>query len=522
MRIVVIGGGSAGWMSASLLIKEYPDYDITVIESPDVPIIGVGESTFNGIRQFCNYLEIDESHFLKFTDGSYKLSIKFTDFYKKDGGAFLYPFGFPSLNGTKYGLNDWLIKKYVYPETPVTDFAESFSPQAIMCRDNKFFKNPNYSVLDGYDSDLGLAYHFDATKFGAWLREHYCIPRGVKLISSTVNKVTTDEENINVKELSLSSGEKITADLFVDCTGFNSLILDKTLKEEFISYSDMLPNNRAWAVQIPFEDKQKELEPFTNCTGIENGWTWNVPLWSRLGTGYVYSDLFVTPEDALKEFKAYLKSDKMVVPRTDEQLEKLKYRDIQIKVGIHKRTWVGNTVAIGLAAGFIEPLEANGLYTVHQFLFELIRALSRGKPSSWDKTAYNYATFKMFNEFAEFVAMHYSLSKRDDTEYWRSYIEKDFVSVAKKRPSRFESIMDNRSFVNIAPTSGGYSWIQAGMEYFALDKISARLGEMEAPCDYKTLYREQINYLDQRKQHWKSIIDRQPTLYEYLRDNIYN
>jgi tryptophan halogenase len=189
MKIVIVGGGSAGWMTAALLIKEYPHFDVSLVESPDIPIIGVGESTINGLRQFCEYLEIDESNFLKDTNGSYKLSIKFTDFYKKDSGSFLYPFGNPDLRGTKFGLNDWLIKKYADPKTPITDFAECFSPQAVMCKNNKFFKNPNNSILDGYDSNLGLAYHFDATKFGAWLREHYCVPRGVKLLKGTVDHV---------------------------------------------------------------------------------------------------------------------------------------------------------------------------------------------------------------------------------------------------------------------------------------------------------------------------------------------
>ena len=519
MNIVVVGGGSAGWMSAAMLIKDHPNYNITVIESPDIPIVGVGESTINGLRQFCNYLEIDEKHFLKYTDGSYKLSIKFTDFYKKDAGSFLYPFGIPENRGTMYGLNDWLIKKYAYPETPVTDFAECYSPQAVMCRDNKFFKNENYQVMDSYDSDLGLAYHFDATKFGAWLRDEYCVPRGVNVIKSTVLDIKV--RGGEIEHLILKNDDKITADLFVDCTGFNSLLLDKSLKEPFTSYADMLPNNKAWATRLPYKDKQKELEPFTNCTAINNGWVWNIPLWSRLGTGYVYSDKFTSKENALEEFKTYLQSDKMVVPRTKEEVESLEFRDITMRVGIHKRTWVGNVVAIGLAAGFIEPLESNGLYTVHQFLFELTRALKRGMPSRFDKDAYNYATNKMFNEFAEFVAMHYSLSKRQDTDYWREIFNKDFVSTAKKKPSVFESVMDNRAFVHQAPIVGGYSWIQVGMNYFPLDEVTAKLGEMERPSEYKMHFKDQIDFLNNRKQYWQSIVNAQPTLYEYLRDNIY-
>jgi tryptophan halogenase len=283
----------------------------------------------------------------------------------------------------------------------------------------------------------------------------------------------------------------------------------------------MLPNNKSWACQVPYIDKEIELETFTNCTAIENGWCWNTPLWSRLGTGYVYSNKFVSDEDALEEFKNYLCSNKMVIPRTREDIDQLKFRNIDMRVGIHERTWVGNCVAIGLSAGFIEPLESNGLFSVHQFLFELARALGRGAPTKWEKHAYNYATFKQFNEFAEFVAIHYSLTKRTDTPYWKALTEKDYFSTAKRSPSTFDAIIDNRAFTHISPLTGGYSWIQAGMEYFPLDSISARLGEMEKPADYKHFYKTQIDYLDNRKKYWEDIISKKPTLYEYLRDNIY-
>jgi len=521
MNIVIVGGGSAGWMSAALLIKEFPTHNITVVESPDVPIIGVGESTINGLRQFCNYLDLDEKDFLAFTDGSYKLSIKFTDFLEKDSGGFLYPFGIPETSGTTFGLNDWLIKKYAWPETPLSDFAECYSPQALMCRNNKFFKNPDYSIMQSYDSNLGLAYHFDATKFGAWLREKYSVPRGVKHIAATVNDVVAEGENVT--KLVLSTGEELTADLFVDCTGFKSLLLDKTLNEPFIDYTDMLPNNKAWATRVPYVDKEKELEPYTNCTAIDNGWVWNIPLWSRLGTGYVYSDKFVSDDEALEQYKQYLQSDKMTVPRTKEQIDELEFKNITMRVGIHERTFVGNVVAIGLSAGFIEPLESSGLYTVHQFLFELIRALGRGEPTPWDKSAYNRATFKMFNEFAEFVAMHYSLSRRQDTEYWRACFNKDYFATSKHREpySSFEAVVDSRSFTHITPETGGYAWIQVGLNYLPLDSIAARLGEMERPASYDVYYGKEIEFLNKRKDYWLSIINQQSSLYEYLRDNVY-
>jgi tryptophan halogenase len=193
------------------------------------------------------------------------------------------------------GLQDWMIKKYCYPETPLTDFAESYFPAAIMAKHNVFFKNENYKIMDTYNSNIGIAYHFDAGKFAEWLKIKYAIPRGVKHIVSEVEKIDSSEENI--KSITLKNKTNITADLFVDCTGFSSLLLEKTLKEEFIDYSDMLPNNKAWATRIPYKNKEAELDSVTTCTAISNGWVWNIPLWSRLGAGYVYSDKFITKED---------------------------------------------------------------------------------------------------------------------------------------------------------------------------------------------------------------------------------
>jgi tryptophan halogenase len=170
----------------------------------------------------------------------------------------------------------------------------------------------------------------------------------------------------------------------------------------------MLPNNSAWATRIPYKNKEKELVGYTNCTAIENGWVWNIPLWSRIGTGYVYSDKFVSDEDALKEFQKYLGT------------KELEFKNIKMRVGLHNRLWVKNVVAIGLSAGFIEPLESNGLFTVHEFLMILLRNIQRDKFSQFDRDSYNYQAKHLFRNFAEFVALHYALSHRNDTEYWKA------------------------------------------------------------------------------------------------------
>ena len=380
--IVIVGGGSSGWMTAATLIKAFPNKKISVIESKDVPIIGVGESTLGGIRRWTRFIGLDESSFFPDTDASYKLSIKFTDFYKKDAGSFQYPFGVPFHDESRNGFSDWHFKKYYYPETPVEDFVQCLFPAAALFENNKY--NPNTSgEFDNFNSNNDVAYHFDAVKFGRWLCEKYCKPNGVTHIEGTVVKINADKDGIT--SLDLEDGSNVIADLYVDCTGFKSLLLGETLKEPFTSYSHMLPNNKAWATRLSYKNRSKELEGFTNSTAIENGWCWNIPLWSRLGTGYVYSDKYVTKEQALEEFKNYLMSDKMVIPRTKEEVDQLEFKEITMRVGIHERTFVKNVVAIGLSAGFIEPLESNGLFSVHEFLFRLVDILQRGAVNQFDR-----------------------------------------------------------------------------------------------------------------------------------------
>jgi tryptophan halogenase len=522
-KIVIVGGGSAGWMSAAALVRAFPEKDIIVVESPNYPIIGVGESTLGGINTFCHYLGIDEKDFMSYTDASYKMSIKFTDFYEKDSGGFHYPFGQPYTKDIPYGMKDWFYKKYFYPDTPVQDFVRCYFPAAALFEQNKFSLN-KYGQFDNYNPDWDVAYHFDATKFGLWLKEKYCLPRGVRVISDTVADAKVNEDGI--KSLLLSSGGEIEADLFVDCTGFKSLLLGEYLEEPFNSYSDVLPNNRAWATRMPYKNKEVELEPFTNSTALGNGWSWNIPSWERLGTGYVYSDKFTSPEDAKEEFKEFLMSDKMVIPRTKEEVDTLEFKDIPMRVGIHERTFVKNVVAIGLSAGFIEPLESNGLFSVHEFLFKLIKTLQRPAVTQWDRDVYNAGCFGMWRNFAEFVAMHYALSIRDDTDYWKANANRVYSpGLHALKPDTaigFQALHSHKMFGTDAPETAGINWISTGMNYFLTDNfvvetdmLRSEEGRIKQNCDAIT--RE----FEARKARWLEAAKDKPSLYQYLKTHIH-
>ncbi len=510
-KIIIVGGGSAGWMTAATLIHQFPDKDISLIESPNISTVGVGESTIYGINEWMSLLQIEDNDFMKHCEASYKLSIRFENFYKKGDGGFHYPFGVPYIEDNKFGNNDWYFKKMAMPDLHVSDYAECYYPQMALVKQNKLFKNED-NRLNNFNFTKDTAYHFDATKFGLYLRDHYCIPRGVKHIKENIDSIEHDETGI------VSLNNKHEADLFIDCTGFKSMLLGETLKEPFDSYSHMLPNNSAWATRIPYTNKEKELTSYTNCTALGNGWVWNIPLWSRIGTGYVYSNKHITDEEALQEFKEHLGRDD------------LEFKNIKMRVGIHERVFVKNVCAIGLSAGFIEPLESNGLYTVHDFLLKLVKVLKRGNDiSQFDRDTFNISAKARFRTFAEFVALHYALSHRDDTPYWREIKEKQFDKTMNIDYTRFiagfTNLIINRMVQKKYYLDEGISCIATGLNYFPL-YIQDVLGyECQPKYDLnktKENILDNMKHLDLQKNRWYDSVKNEKSLYDYLKDNIHN
>ena len=475
MNIVIVGGGSAGWMSAATLISQLPDVKVTLVESPNVPTIGVGESTINGLIKWMRLLGIDSDDVVKYTKGSYKLGIKFENFHKNGDGGFFYPFGYNAINDQT--INEWI-------KNPKESFADSMFVNMAFIRRNKFVRSKN-------ESESHYALHFDAVKFAEWLREVYCRNK-VTHVLSEVKSVQTDESGIT--SIELENGMSIGADLFLDCTGFKSLLLGQTLHEPFESYKDILPNNKAWAVQIPYKDKKKQLVNYTNCTALGNGWVWRVPLWNRIGSGYVYSDEFTTDEEALDEFKNHLKS-------IGVQADDFEYRKLDMKTGSYERIWVKNVVAIGLSAGFIEPLESTGLWTVHQFLIHLVYTLKRGSYNQMDRDIFNEHTRKDMHFWLEFVALHYILSERRDTPYWKRIAEKTYKSKYTDLPF---SIASQYRMKDSQFDFAGIPCIFYGMNWFPVNR-SVML-DIEKPEFGR----------DDRVKKWDEMVKTLPSMYEYL------
>jgi tryptophan halogenase len=518
-NIVIVGAGSSAWMTAATLKEYYPSYNVTVIESPDIPTIGVGESTQQLLFSWMDSIGVDYKDFMSYTDASYKLSIKFRNFHEKKDAGFHYPFGALFTGNSSYDLQDWYLKKIKYPETPITEFYDSFWPMMTLIKDSKISTNKT-KALPNFDFKNNIALHFDATKFASWLKEKFSIPRGVNLISANVTEIKNNESGIEY--LTLSNGDTITADLYIDCTGFKSLLISSVEDSKFLSYSDRLPCNKAWAIQMPYVDIEKELENYTNCTALGYGWVWNIPLYSRVGTGYVYSDRFTTKEEALEEYKNYLMSDQMVVPRTKEQVDEIEFRDVTFRTGRQEKVWNKNVVSIGLSAGFIEPLESNGLHTTHEFLKVLSKYISRGFYNQTDIDQFNIIASNIYDGFFDFVEMHYVLSKRDDTDFWK-YMTSKPNDISKTMSSLYQVSQDRSQMLSAYQKDRtGLVSILTGHNIFPLGPESLKIWNAVVPQDVDTTIAGFDFKTKREMKNWQEEADGSPTHYEYLKNNFHS
>tara|TARA_R100001530_G_scaffold87687_1_gene61072 strand:- start:256 stop:1815 length:1560 start_codon:yes stop_codon:yes gene_type:complete len=506
--IWIVGGGTSGASVACVLKKTFPKKDIRILEGRDIPTIGVGESTLGYINNFLQFLNIQDKDFMKRCDASYKLSIRFENWLNKDSGSFHYPFGNAYYDKVINNYNYWYYRKFLNPKIPNTDFADCMFPQMALVNKNKICEQDG--VFPHWTMKRDCAYHFDATKFGILLKEKFRELGGRILVENIVN-VQRNEDG-SIKQLDLDTKNSVKGDLYIDCTGFKSLLLDKTMKEPFESYEDILPNNSAWATKQPYKNKRKELVGYTNCKAVENGWIWSIPLWSRMGTGYVYSNKYINDDDALKQFQNYLGT------------EDLEFKKLKMRIGIHKRLWVQNVCAIGLSSGFIEPLESNGLLTLHHFIQNLIPILKKEIVNEFAKQHYNIACRRMFRGFAEFVAMHYALSNRTDTEYWRD-IQKRNYKIEEKflDNSDFQLAFRNKMEAHYWHPTGGIPCIATGMDWFPTTLETIQYAHLQTNTEYwKKEWSEVSKHFEKRKRKFKKLAKSCPALYDYLKENIYN
>lgn len=533
-KICIVGGGSSGWMTAAAIVKTLPNIELTLVESPNIPIIGVGESTIGHINQYLNVLGLKDEDWMADCNATYKTSIKFIDFREnptEQPHTFHYPFGFVDLSDKPRGVMDWFLAKVDNPEIPLSNFAEFFHDSVLMSDRNKMTKNEDMSIR-GFNFAYDTAYHMDATLFGNWLRDKICLPGGLTHILDDVTHVT-QREDATVEKIITKGGRHIYADLFIDCTGFKSILLEQTLNEPFISFGDTLMNDRAIATVIPYIDKDKEMENYTSCTAIECGWVWNIPLWNRIGTGYVYSSKFATEAEAEAQFRKHLKSNRMLFPDA-ERADTCELRHIKIKHGVHERAWVKNVVGIGLANGFIEPLESTGLMLTHEAIVKMCNTIGmrNGMVTKYDTDLFNRTFQNQIIGFKDFISQHYALSMRSDTPYWKHITENIEFSSALSSQATLSgqnhallasSDLGFRLHTSRKFDSGmsGIMYIAAGMGYNPIDQYYLQ-HEDPRVFDSPELRRQVYEQWLQRRESVLAHIDSLPTHYQFLKDTIYN
>lgn len=399
--ILIVGGGTAGWMTALYLSSRLSaNVNISLVESQDIGTIGVGEGSTPYLKQFFESLNIPEDEWMSQTDATYKSGIRFDDWSHECGyESYFHPFfnEFDKKPAEMFFYNCGLRRRgFEADANPDNYFTAAYIAER--------FKSP--VLQQSSDVQVDYAYHFDATKLGQFLRDK-AKSNGVKHHVANVTSVGTDSNGM-LKSVMTDTGLKLAAQFFVDCSGFQSLLAQKTLKRKFVSYSDVLFNDAAVAIQTPAQSPHK-FKAQTRSLALKNGWMWQIPLTSRWGNGYVYSSQHTTAKDAEDELK------KTLGMSPDEEVEA---RHLKMKVGRLEEHWGGNCVAIGLSQGFIEPLEATALMLVQFAIQNLSLILESGSFSKYDMTHYNKEMNRLFDGVRDYVSLHYILNTRKDSQYW--------------------------------------------------------------------------------------------------------
>jgi hypothetical protein len=415
--VIIVGGGTAGWMSATYLKAAFGDrVAVTVVESAQIPTIGVGEATFSTIRHFFSYLELDERDWMPSCSASYKLGIRFQN-WRGDGGHFYHPFERLRV-ADGFTLADWDLalrggSGQFDRNCFITPWLCEANSSPRLLGGGLFTSRVDgplgRSTLAEQHDQFPYAYHFDAALLARFLTGRG-IERGVRHVLDDVVSVGQDETGLITHVTTKNHGD-LCGDLFIDCTGFRGLLLSQTLKEPFVSFQDVLPNNRAVALRVPYDDTEARarMRPYTTATAVDAGWIWTIPLFGRQGTGYVYSDQFCTPEDAERTLREFAAPDR----------DDLEANHIRMRIGRSERSWVANCVAIGLASAFVEPLESTGIFFIQHGIEQLVKHFPDERREPRLAKSYNDRVADVVDGVKEFLVLHYRATDRADTPYWK-------------------------------------------------------------------------------------------------------
>ncbi|MGJ8693806.1 MAG: tryptophan halogenase family protein [Thalassotalea sp.] len=400
-RYVIVGGGTAGWISAAILSRALHNTgcEIVLVESPHTPTVGVGEATIPSIMDLLTYLKISSQDFIAKTNATFKLGIKFVDWQQK-GQHYWHQFGYVGnkIDGKPF-YQHWLKHHFNGGKYEFSDF----SPAIAMAKQNKFFipdpKKPNNLSNSTY------ALHFDAVLVAQFLSD-YCQANQVQHIKAHINNVITDDKG-QISSLALEDGSSVGGDFFIDCSGQHALLINKTLRVGLENWQQYLPVDRAVVMQT---EKHPDFPPYTESTAHEHGWRWQIPLQNRTGNGYVYCSDFCDDESAKALLEKHVIGEKI----TDARI-------IKFTTGKRDKMWFKNCLAVGLSSGFLEPLESTSIHLIMKSMLNFVQMLPDKNLNPATITEFNRLMDFEYTSIRDFIVLHYCASARTDSAFWRMW-----------------------------------------------------------------------------------------------------
>ncbi|MEQ1487609.1 MAG: tryptophan halogenase family protein [Methylotenera sp.] len=488
-RIVIVGGGTAGWMTAAALSKTlHHEYSIRLIESDEIATIGVGEATIPPIVSFNAALGIDEDDLLKKTQGTLKLGIEFVNWHQV-GTSYMHAFGRVGHDLHHVPFYNYWLRQYLAGKA--SDIGQ-YSINTMASMQTKCMR----AMPDMAGSPLGEishAYHFDAFLYAKYLRE-YC-KAGVVRTEGKISSVT-QRENGDIDELVLESGERVTGDLFIDCSGMRGLLIEQTLKTGYEDWSHWLPCDRAIAVPCA---SSTPLLPYTRSTAHGAGWQWRIPLQHRIGNGHVFSSKFMSEDEATNILLNNLDGEPLAEPKT-----------IRFTTGKRLKQWNKNCIAVGLSGGFLEPLESTSIHLIQNSIARIVRFLPNKSIVQADIDEFNAQADFEYERIRDFVILHYKATEREDTPFWQYCKHMEIPSTLQKKIDLYQG--NGRIFRENNELFAEYSWLQVmhgqGIRPNSYSPLADRIPEAEL-----------IDFLEGVEEVIGKCVDRMPTHAEFIAEH---
>lgn len=434
-KFIIAGGGTAGWMAAAMIAKTMgKEIEITLVESDTIGTVGVGEATIPPLLSFNRFLGIDEAEFMRETGATFKLGINFED-WSQMGDSYIHAFGHTGKDHWTGGFQHfWLSGR----ERGLATSFDDYCLEVVAAYQNKFAHLP--------DHGLNYAYHLDSGRYAKFLRK-IAEKHGLIRKEGLIEDVMLDKENGYIKSLKLTSGEVLEADFFFDCTGFRSILMGKALHVGYDDWTHYLPCDRAIAVQTK---SVGPAIPYTRAMAHDAGWQWRIPLQHRTGNGLVYCDQYLSQDAALDRLMSNIEGDVISEPNF-----------IRFQTGVRRKQWDKNCIVLGLAAGFMEPLESTSIHLIQRSVMRFLRMMPAHRISPADVKEFNNQTFEDMYRARDFLVLHYHVTDRRDSEFWRYCANMDVPEDVRQKIDLFKDTA--RVFRKNEELFAENSWIQVMM-----------------------------------------------------------